>query len=44
MTNSGKFAHYGPAQTGYATVFGSLADCIRSAVEGRVVLDEALWR
>ncbi|MEZ4586417.1 MAG: aconitase X catalytic domain-containing protein [Gemmatimonadales bacterium] len=44
MTNSGKFAHYGPAQTGYDTVFGSLEDCVRSALEGRVVRDEALWR
>jgi predicted aconitase len=44
MTNSAKFAHYGPANTGYATVFGSLADCARSAIAGRVVRDEALWR
>ena len=44
MTNSAKFAHYGPANTGYATVFGSLADCAESAVKGRVVRDEALWQ
>lgn len=44
MTNSAKFAHYGPANTGYASVFGSLADCARSAVAGRVVRDETLWR
>jgi len=43
MTNSAKFAHYGPANTGYASVFGSLADCAESAVAGRVVRDEALW-
>jgi predicted aconitase len=44
MTNSGKFAHYTPANTGYAVVFGSLADCVASAVAGRVVRDEGLWR
>ena len=34
MTNSAKFAHYGPANTGYDTVFGSLADCVETAVAG----------
>ena len=27
MTNSGKFAHYTPANTGYGVVYGSLEDC-----------------
>lgn len=44
MTNSGKFAHYAPGNTGYGTVFGSLADCVESAVAGRVLRDERLWR
>lgn len=44
MTNSGKFAHYGPANTGYDVVYGSLEDCVASAVAGRVVRDEAIWR
>jgi len=44
MTNSAKFAHYAPANTGYATVFGSLADCAESAVAGRVLRDERLWQ
>lgn len=43
MTNSGKFAHYGPASTGYHAVFGALADCVESAVAGRVIRDEGLW-
>lgn len=43
MTNSGKFAHYGPSNTGYEVVYGSLEDCVRSAVAGSVVRDEALW-
>ncbi len=44
MTNSGKFAHYGPANLGYEVVYGSLEDCVASAVEGRVVRDERVWR
>lgn len=43
MTNSGKFAHYGPANTGYGVIYGSLEDCVVSAASGRVVRDEALW-
>jgi predicted aconitase len=39
MTNSGKFAHYTPGNTGYGVVFGSLADCVESAVSGRVSLE-----
>ncbi|MCV0395019.1 MAG: aconitase X catalytic domain-containing protein [Rhizobiaceae bacterium] len=35
MTNSGKFAHYAPGNTGYAVLFGSLAECVESAVTGR---------
>jgi predicted aconitase len=43
MTNSGKFAHYTPANTGYEVVYGSLADCVSSAMTGRVTRDESLW-
>ena len=32
MTNSGKFAHYAPGNTGYSVLYGSLADCVESAV------------
>ncbi|CAN7311909.1 aconitase X [Mesorhizobium sp. LjNodule214] len=35
MTNSGKFAHYAPGNTGYAVLYGSLADCVESAVIGK---------
>ena len=31
MTNSGKYAHYGPGLSGRALRFGSLADCARTA-------------
>ena len=44
MTNSAKFAHYGPANTGFDVVYGSLSDCVESAMTGRVVRDETLWQ
>lgn len=37
MTNSGKFAQYAPGNTGYGVVFGSMAECVESAVSGRPV-------
>jgi predicted aconitase len=37
MTNSGKFAQYAPGNTGYAVVYGSMADCVESAVLGKPV-------
>jgi predicted aconitase len=44
MTNSGKFAHYTRPNTGYDVVYGSLADVVETAVAGRLVRDESLWR
>ena len=35
MTNSGKFAHYAPSNTGYSVIYASTAECIESAVIGR---------
>ena len=43
MTSSGKFSHYGPSNTGYEVVYGSLEDCVASAVTGRVVRDMEVW-
>lgn len=43
MTNSGKHAYYAPGLLDTRIVFGSLADCVRSAVAGRVVREEGLW-
>jgi predicted aconitase len=43
MTNSAKYAYYAPGLLNTRVTFGSLADCVRSAVEGHVVRDEALW-
>jgi hypothetical protein len=44
MTNSAKYAYYAPGLLGTQVTFGSLSDCVRSAVAGRVVRDETLWR
>jgi cis-L-3-hydroxyproline dehydratase len=35
LTNSAKYAHYGPGLTGRRFRFGSMADCIQTAVTGR---------
>ena len=43
MTDSGKWAFYAPGNIGVEVVFGSLRECVRSAVEGRVWRDEDLW-
>jgi predicted aconitase len=38
MTNSGKFAHYAPGNTGYGVIYASLSDCVASAVLGKPIL------
>jgi predicted aconitase len=38
VTNSGKFAHYTPANTGYDVVLANLEECVDSAVTGRLQL------
>jgi predicted aconitase len=43
MTNSAKYAYYAPSLLNTRVTFGSLADCVHSAIEGRVVRDEAPW-
>ncbi|TRA99129.1 MULTISPECIES: aconitase X [Rhizobium/Agrobacterium group] len=43
MTNSGKYAHYGPGLSGRAVRFGSLADCVNSALTGRAVSRLPVW-
>lgn len=44
MTNSAKYAYYSPGLLNTQVVFGRLEDCVRSAVEGRVLRDESLWQ
>ena len=36
MTNSGKCGYYAPGELDVQVAFGSMADCVRSAIEGRV--------
>lgn len=43
MTNSGKYAYYAPGMLNTQVTYGSLADCVDSAMVGRVVRDESLW-
>ncbi len=43
MTDSGKWAYYAPGNLGLPVVFGATADCVESAIAGRVVRDESVW-
>jgi predicted aconitase len=43
MTNSAKCAWYAPMNVGADVVFGSLEECVRSAVSGHIWRDERLW-
>ncbi len=43
MTNSGKYAHYGPGLSGRAVRFGSLADCVEAALTGQVPVRLPKW-
>ena len=44
MTNSAKWAYYAPGLLPVEVCFGSLEDCVRSAVVGEVQRDESLWQ
>ncbi|OJU79784.1 MAG: aconitase subunit 1 [Solirubrobacterales bacterium 70-9] len=43
MTNSGKWAYYAPGNIGVDVAFGSLRECVLSAVAGHVVREEGTW-
>ena len=43
MTDSAKWAYYAPGNLGLDVTFGSVEDCIESAVRGEVVRDDAVW-
>ena len=43
MTNSGKYAFYSPGLLDVEVVYGSLEDCVDSAVAGRVVRNPSPW-
>jgi predicted aconitase len=44
MTNSAKWAWYAPNNLGLHAVFGSLRECVESAVRGEIWRDASLWR
>lgn len=43
MTNAAKWAYYAPGMLGIEVAFGSLKECVESAVRGEVWRDPALW-
>jgi len=43
MTDSAKWAYYAPGNIGVEVVFGSAADCVESAVTGKVIKTEPAW-
>lgn len=43
MTDSAKWAYYAPGNLGLDVAFGSVEDCVESAVRGEVVRDEQVW-
>jgi len=43
MTNSAKFAYYAPGLLGRKIAFGSLEDCVNSAVASEIIRDESRW-
>ena len=44
MTNSGKCSYYAPGELGVKVAFGSMAECIESAVRGKVCREETIWK
>ncbi len=43
MTNSAKYAYYSPGLLNTEVTYARLEDCVRSAIEGRVIRDETIW-
>ncbi len=43
MTDSGKWAYYAPGNLGLDVVFGSVEDCVESAIAGEVRRDDTVW-
>lgn len=43
MTNSAKYAYYAPGRLNMPVVFGTLSECVDSAVAGRLVRDDSPW-
>lgn len=43
LTDSAKWAHYAPGNIGVDVAFGSVDDCVESAVAGRLIRRNELW-
>lgn len=43
MTNSAKYAYYAPGLLNTQVIFGNLEDCVKSAVNGRIIRSSDLW-
>lgn len=43
MTNSAKWAWYAPNNLGYEVIFGSMEECVESAVRGVAWRDASIW-
>jgi predicted aconitase len=43
MTNAAKWAYYAPGMLPVEVAFGSLAECVESAIAGEVRRDPSLW-
>jgi len=43
LTNSGKYAHYGPGLSGRVVRLGSLGDCVDAAVTGQLAVQLPRW-
>jgi len=44
MTNAAKWAWYAPGQLGVEVCFGSLLECVETAIRGDVWRDPQLWQ
>jgi predicted aconitase len=44
MTNAAKWAYYAPGMLGVEVCFGSLKECVESAIRGEVRRDRSLWK
>jgi hypothetical protein len=44
MTDSAKFANYCFSQRGLEAVYGSIEDCVETAIQGKIRRKEAPWR
>ena len=44
MTNSAKYAYYSPGLLNVSVAYGGLAECVNSAVHGKVVQENRIWQ